>query len=262
MRFMLPMGCWLLTLVAVGQEPTPIQEPTPPSTKADYSEISKMIRALVLKSAPKEFIDDSSWGQTTPFPPRFILRNVPRTTIKVGDRLELAHGPWKRAKVWMENPERDFFLAVTNIESTDASKHRVSLTSVAPVLIDYEFQQWVKGLMLLSVNGRARAKVRADIQCDAAVTLDVTKFPPAVTVDPKVSSLKVTIEEFTAFDPATAARPELAVDLNEQIRGALQGIVLGAEPIVRDHANKAIAEALRDGKGTFSAMKLFEAFKK
>jgi hypothetical protein len=237
----------------------PAQEP---QTKPDYTELSKLIRARVLKEAPKEFSASVGWGQSTPFPPKLRLPNVPRVTMKVGDHLELAHGPWKKAKVWMDNRDRDFTLAVTDLKPSDSSQYRLSLTSAAPLNIDYEFQRWVNGLMLLGINGRAKAKIKVDLDCDVGLTLNVSKFPPEVTVEPKIAKTKIEIQEFQVFNPGPANQPNLAQNINEEVRGFLQGIVRDAEPQIQEEANKAIAQALRDGKGTISASKLYDSIKK
>jgi hypothetical protein len=243
-------SCFAVTFAVIGQEPR--KEP-------DYTELSKLIRSIVLKEAPKEFSAAPGWGQSTPFPPRLRLPNLPRTTIKVGDHLELAHGTWKKAKVWPENPERDFMLAVTELKPQGGSKYRLSLTSATPLLVDFEVQQWLNGLMLVGVNGRAKAKVKVDLDCDVALTLNALKFPPEVTVEPKIAKTKIEVQDFEVFNPATAARPERAQGLNNDIKSLVQGMVQDAEPKIQDEANRAIAQAIREGKGTFSASKLYSA---
>jgi hypothetical protein len=230
--------------------------------KPDYTELSKMIRTMALKLAPKEFTAAPAWGLSIPFPPRLRLPNLPRTTIQVGDRVELAHGSWKKAKAWMEEPDKDFVLVVTDLKPLESSKYRLSLTSVAPLLIDYEFQQWLNGIMLVGVNGRAKSKIKIDLDCDVGLSLNVAKFPPEVTVDPKIIATKIDVQDFEVFNPATANRPDRAQNLNNEIKNFAQGFVRDAEPKIQDKANKAIAQALRDGKGTFSAVKLYEAIKK
>jgi len=230
--------------------------------KPDYTELSKRIRALALKEAPKEFTASPGWGQSTPFPPRLRLPNLPRTTIRVGDHLELANGSWKKAKIWMDNPDKDFALVVTELKPQEPSKYHLALTSTAPLLIDFEFQQWLNGLMLLGVNGRAKATIKVDLDCDVGLTLNVAKFPPEVSVEPKIAKTKIEVRELEVFNPGTARRPDLAQNLNNEIKNFVQGMVQDAEPKIQDEANRAIAQALREGKGTFSAAKLYDAIKK
>jgi hypothetical protein len=230
--------------------------------KPDYTELSTLIRSKVLKEAPKGFSAAPGWGQSTPFPPRLRLPNLPRTTIKVGDRLELAHGSWKKGRAWMENRERDLALAVTDLKPSEAGKYRLSLTGAAPLLVDYQFQQWLNGLMIVEVSGRAKAKVKVDLDCDIGLSLNVAKFPPEVTVEPKIAKTKIDVLELEVLNPGTANRPDLAQGVNNQVRNFVQGLIQEAEPKIQEEANRAIAQAIREGKGTFSAAKLYEAVKK
>lgn len=230
--------------------------------KPDLGELSRMIRGEVLKSAPKEFEGALGWGQSTPIPPKLRLPGLPRTTVKVGDRTELAHGTWKKGKVTIENPQRDFALTVTDLKLDDSGKYRMSVTSSAPLKIDYEVQQWLNGLMLFSVEGRADAKVQLDLDFDIKVSLNTAKFPPEISVDPKVIGTKAQVIDVKVFDPARAKNPDRAQNINNTIRDFAQGMVRDAEPKIQEEANQAIAKAIREGKGTFSAGKLLERSKK
>src|SRR5262245_53766460 len=82
----------------------------------DYEPRSRLRRDLALKQAPRFVEDLSGWNKTTPIPQKLRLPGLQRTTIKVGDHLELAHGAWKRVRLWMENPDKDFTLRVTEFK--------------------------------------------------------------------------------------------------------------------------------------------------
>lgn len=235
----------------------------PAQEKADHESLSRLLRDLAIKRMPKYVEDLSGWGKSTPPPARLRLPGLPRTTIKVGDRVELAHGSWKRMKAWMANPERDLDLRVTRFEPVEGSKkYRLSVTVIAPVEGEGEFQQWLNGLMLVAVTGQARATVQTDLDFDVAMSLDVTKFPPEVTVDPKMVRCQFDIKEFELFKAQQARNPQRAEELNQEIKGLLQGLLQSQEPRIRDEANKAIAQGLREGRGTLSAAALYQVLTK
>ena len=225
----------------------------------DYDELSRLIHGLVVKGAPKAFEEKSEWGKSTPYPEKLRLPNLPRTTIKVGDRVELAHGTWKRAKMWLDNPEKDLALRVTSLKQLEGSKVRIKLTANADLQSEGELQQWLNGLMLVALSARANAKVQADIECDVALSLDVKKFPPVMVIDPKITRCDLELKEFTLFKPAEARKPERAEAINGQLKNALQLMLKNGEPTIREEANKAIAQALREGKGNISAATLYKA---
>ena len=75
-------------------------EPAKAAPKVDLTEFSKLVQGLVVKQMPKEVKDDSGWGQTIPIPPNLSLPNL-RSYIKVGDKVELPHGFWRKVKLTM-----------------------------------------------------------------------------------------------------------------------------------------------------------------
>jgi hypothetical protein len=238
------------------------QGPAAPPAKPDLESLSKMIRDTVLKQAPKSFEDNSGWNLSRPFPARIRLPGLPRTVIRVGDHDELAHGSWRRVKGWMADPEKDLSLQVTELSPSGDGKYRLHLTSTADLQVEGEFQQWLNGLMLVGITGRATATAQVDLDADVKLTLDIAKFPPEVAVAPKVTKLQVDLKKFTLFNPQTANNPPRADGLNNDLKNLLQQAIRSQEPKLKDEANRAIADALKQGKGTFSAAKLYEAIAK
>ena len=108
-------------------------------------------------------------------------------------------------------------------------------------------------------NGDSPGGSRREIK----LTLDVAKFPPEVTVEPKVKKLTIELKKFrTLFNPQTANNPPRAEGLNNDLKNLLQQAIRTQEPKLIEEANRAIADALRQGKGTFSAVTLYEAIAK
>src|SRR5262245_35196986 len=74
--------------------------------KADYSHFSKLVQSMVTPHVPKYFEDASGWGGSIPVPPDLPLPKL-RTYIKVGDKIEVPHGLWKKFRIWIDDPPRD-----------------------------------------------------------------------------------------------------------------------------------------------------------
>jgi hypothetical protein len=261
-RILSTVAVILLAIPLLAQEPpAPPAPPTapPPLTKADLEPLSKMIRDTVLKQAPKTFEDNSAWNLSKPIPPKVRLPGLPRTMIRVGDHDEVAHGPWRRVKAWMADPEKDLTVEVTSLKPLPDGKYRLSITSTADLQVEGEFQQWLNGLMLVGITGRATTTAQTDVDADVKLTLDITKFPPEVTAEPKVVKLKVDLKKFELFKPQGGNAPPPAGGLNNDLKNLLQQAIRAKEPKLMEEANKAIADALKQGKGTFSAAKLYEA---
>jgi hypothetical protein len=256
-RFLSTLATILLAIPLLAQEPAPA-----PLAKQDLEPISKMIRESVLKQVPKSFEDNSGWNLSKPIPAKIRLPGLPRTLIRVGDHDEIAHGSWRRVKGWMADPDKDLSLHVTELKPLPDGKYRLSLTSTADLQVEGEFQQWLNGLMLVGITARATTTAQIDLDADVKLGLDLAKFPPEVTVEPKVVNLKIELKKFELFKPQANSPPQAGGGLNDDLKNLLQQAIRAKEPMLIDEANKAIAEALKQGKGTFSAAKLYEAIGK
>ena len=255
-RFLSTLGTVLVAIPLLAQEPAALP------AKADLEPLSKLIRDAVLKQVPKSFEDNSGWNLSKPFPAKIRLPGLPRTVIRVGDHDEIAHGSWRRVKGWMADPEKDLSLHVTELKPLPDGKYRLSLTSTADLQVEGEFQQWLNGLMLVGITGRATTTAQVDLDADIKLSLDLAKFPPEVTVEPKVVKLSIDLKKFTLFNPQTANNPPRADGLNNDLKNLLQQAIRSQEPKLIEEANRAIADAIRQGKGTLSAAKLYEAIAK
>src|SRR5438067_2386068 len=79
--------------------------------REEYAEFSRLIHKIIIGQLPKEVEDASGWGQTIPVPPKLSLPRL-RKYVKVGDKLELPHGAWRRFKGKIENPETNLKIAL------------------------------------------------------------------------------------------------------------------------------------------------------
>ena len=105
------------------------------------------------------------------------------------------------------------------------------------------------------VAGPAWAKPMAEV----AVTINAGKFPPEVTVQPKVLQSRVELKRFelNRLGPVLLGNKE-AHDLGDELKGSLQELLKQYEPQVTEKANEAIAQGLKDGKAKLSAETLLK----
>jgi hypothetical protein len=115
-----------------------------------------------------------------------------------------------------------------------------------------EWQQWQKGLMIIGAEGAGDANVTAAIVCDINFALDFKKFPPALNVEPKVTELGLNLVDVKLRNP-DGVKSERPIPLNHEIKELLNTALKAAEPIIKSRANQAIAQSLKEGKGSISA---------
>lgn len=238
-------------------------EPAKDSSKPDYAEFSKLVHGLIVKQIPKEVQDDSGWGQTVPLPPKLTLPKL-RNYVKVGDRIELPHGFWRKIKLTMADPAKDVKINVREFKPTDKKTYKVVLDAEAAARGWTETQHWQKGLQLVGFIAEADTVVKLAIDCEVAVSLDTKKFPPEVKVDPKVTGLKTEVKEFDLQYVklrrlGTVLEGQQAKEAGEQFKGIVNDGLKVFEPQIRGLVNQAIAQSLKDGKGSLSAGELLKA---
>jgi hypothetical protein len=232
---------------------------TPP--KKEYTEISGLIHKIVVKQLPKEFEDASAWGQTIPAPPNMPFAFL-RKYVKVGDKREVPHGAWLRFKGKIENPGKDLKIAVKDFEKIDDKTYRIALDVEAKVLCQVEWQQWQKGLLLFGTNAAGDADLKAALVCDVGVSLNLTKLPPALNIEPKVSELGLDLVDFNFRDPPEFLKGEKALALGNDLKDLARAAIKSSEPFVKELANQAIAQSLQENKGTISAGAILKALPK
>jgi hypothetical protein len=250
-------ACWIVAAAAMADE-------TPdPAAQVDRAALGRMIHKAVVSQMPKVIETQSGWGETIPMPERLRLRGL-RQAVPVGDHLELPHGHWRKVRAWMDNPERDLKITVLDLHRVDGKKYHLTLDADAPLHTESDIQQWQRGLRLLDVTARADVKLALRLDCDVALTLDTSAFPPSVKIEPTITDLKpelkdLKIRRIDGRHVSIALGEQPAREAGSLVRGVLQDAIRHAEPQIKERANEAIARSLREGKGTLSAGAMLKA---
>jgi hypothetical protein len=228
--------------------------------KTEYKEFSRLVHAITVKQLPKEFVDDSGWGGTIPIEPNLPLPRL-RTYVKVGDKLEMPHGTWRKFKGKIENPDKNLKIVIKDFKQRDPKTYRVVADVDATILVHAEVQHWQKGLLLLGADAAADANFTAAIVCDIGVSLNLKKFPPELNIEPKVTDLGLEFIDFKVRN-GPILKGELGDQVRRDLKDVLKAIVKASEPMVKDLANAAIKESIKEGKGTISADAIMKALPK
>jgi len=251
----------LIPLFAAADEPRPKKSDDPPAVKnsdKDYAEFSKLVQQFVASQAPKEFEHRDGWGATIPLPDRKLPLPNLRTYLKDGDQIVLPHGAWKKLKVKLADPNKDLKIQVKEFRPIDGKTYRLELDADVLLATAGEWQQWQKGLLLVGLGGEADASLRISVGCDLGVALNFSKIPPEVNVNPKITDLALDLKDIRPRGGPIFTDEKLKND----IKGLLRSAVKLAEPQVKEIANQAIAQSVKDGQGALSAGALLKALPK
>jgi hypothetical protein len=235
-----------------------------PPVKDEFSELSKLLHKMVVKQVPREHEEKIDWGTSIPVPDKLFAPGLKRTYVKVGDRQELAHGNWKRVSIRLDDPDRDLKIRVKEFKQGNKGVYRVVIDSEAALRCKGEMQQWLKGLLLVTLDGHAHATIATTMVCDVNVALNVKKFPPEIVVDPKIVDMTLDLRAFDVKQVAAIVKGvriegEALRDMgNEIMPDLIRAFMKVSEPLVKDYANQAIAQSLKEGKGKLSAAELLK----
>jgi hypothetical protein len=249
----------LFPLMSLADEPVKknAEEPAPKKAK-DYTEFTKLVHSVIVKQTPKEFEHKDGWGAVIPLPEqRLPLPNL-RTYLKDGDRVVLPHGAWKKLKLKLDDPAKDIKIRVREFKNIDAKTYRLELDAEIFLRADGEWQQWQKGLMLIGAGVQTDALVNLAVGCDVGTALNFKKLPPEVELAPKVTDLAIELKDIRGRTGPIFNDEQRRND----IKGLLRSAVKLFEPQVKELANQAIAQGLKDGKGSMAADVLLKALPK
>jgi hypothetical protein len=253
------MRCSILfAAVALG---LPLTAPAgDPPIKDDYADLSRMLHKMVVKQVPREYEEKFDWGKSIPPPPKLVFPNLPRNMIKVGDRMQLAHGTWRRIHVKLDDPAKDLKIKVKDFKKLEKSGYRVVIDSEAFLRCDGELNQWLNGILLFKAVGQADTTIASTMVCDVDVAVNLAKFPPEVKIDPKIVELSLDLKDFSLNQLGGTLQGEKVRQIgNDVMRDLLRELLKASEPTVKKYANEAIAESLKENKGKFSAAELLKA---
>jgi hypothetical protein len=221
-------------------------EKSPPANLADR------IRQAVVVRMPRQYEDRAEWGKTIPPPPAVRFPRLRRTVVKVGDHLELPDGTWKRTRVWVNDPARDVQVRVPEVRKVGKNITRLRVETTVAVEGERERQEWVNGVRLLTVTAEADAVVTVGLDVDVNVALDPARPLEGVQVGAKVKQVQIELKEFNLRRVGPVVFVEQG-PLGEELKAALQERLKTLEPKVRDYADRAIAQGLKNGQGLFAA---------
>jgi hypothetical protein len=216
--------------------------------KSPNADLARRIHDAVAARIPRPYEDLSEWGKTIPPPPAVRFPRLRRTFVRVGDHFELPHGTWKRTRVWMDDPDRDLRIEVPSLRPVGKNTTRLRIEATAALRGSRERQDWVNGVRLLWVTADADAVARVGLDVDVTLAFDPAKPLEGLKIEAKVTKVQLELKEFNLRRVGPVVFLEQG-PLGEELKAAIQQRLDELEPKVKDYANRAIAQGLKDGKG-------------
>jgi hypothetical protein len=263
--FVLAFAFCLVAGDALGQSPSRAPEvvPTPaaPSTPpTEYAALEKLIQDAAVAHLPRKYEDHSGWTGSVPIDPTMRLQHR-RRQIEVNGRMEWPHGAWKRNKLWLDNPAKDVHLRINEFRRLDNGKVRLVLAATVAGHVEHERLRWRNGIPLLNYTVYADGVITATFDCDVDVILSATTIPPSLSIVPTVTACKLELKDYALRQVGPVAGDGVR-EIGNELKDIVAELIHSYEPKAKELANRAIAKALKEGKGTLPASVLLKAVPK
>lgn len=181
---------WFVVLAAVG--PTMVSAETDDARQRMQALITDMVRDNI----PHEYEEHDNWGATKDLTVGVKVKLDGLRLQTRRRRKPVKHGTQKLYRVRLVDPDKQFQVAVDNIQELPNGRLGFDLVVDAKLAALGRLSEWRRGVQLISVSAEADARARLKMSCDVALRLDPTRLPPDVVIDPHVSSAKLELAEF------------------------------------------------------------------
>lgn len=204
--------------------------------------IGDLIHKLVLDAIPHEYENTKKWGGT-----KRVWDGVKFETdglrIKTKRRWKDArHGTWKRYKVWLINPEKEFDIQLDNVRQTDSGKVAYDLTLDAHIGAFGRLSEYRRDVQLVSLSADAEAIVRMKLGCELSAEFGFDKnASPQVTMKPVVTDADLELVDFE-LHRVSQVGGDVAEELGEGLHKLLQKEINERRSKIVEKANRAITK--------------------
>jgi len=187
--------------------------------------LGHLLSAVIRPHLDREFEEEKDWGRTKEVWAGFKTRTE-GLKLRISKReKKVPHGTWKRYKLWIEEPERDFELRVADVREVKTGLWRFDLLIRARISGWARAVLYERGLRIGSVSAEGDTLVRLKLKCRLGLLIVPTGWLADVVIDPKIEDAEVTLRDFDLKRISNAKGPlieELGEELEEIIERKLQ----------------------------------------
>ncbi|MEZ6056267.1 MAG: hypothetical protein R3C01_06140 [Planctomycetaceae bacterium] len=204
---------------------------------------STLIRGVVLDALPRDYENRKHWGMTKTV---FAGVNVRNDGLKVRiskKTSEVRHGNWRRYRIEIPDPDRNFFFEIQKIESPEPGLYTFQIVVVCRSRITSHYENWTLGVKGINLSTVANATLRARLFCQLRLRHERVsgRIFPDLVIEPEVSRARVAL---TGLDVHHIGKigGDLAELMGNSSRWMVEDIVQGQEDRIVKKANKAITK--------------------
>ena len=208
----------------------------------DAKQLDEFLTQLALDSMPVRYVEDKDWGKQSE---RWdgVKVSFKNGRLRTKRRKKLVnHGTWDRYEVSLVDPENSFSVQMNNFKETDTDRVTFDVIITAKVDVMARQAKWVKGMQLYSISADGSADVQLAISASLGSRMDVSKFPPDITFDPRIEDAKIKLANFR-IDRVSKAGGEFAQQVTRIVKSKLDEKIASKEDKLVDKLNAKIEKS-------------------
>lgn len=214
------------------------------SAPTEVEQLDQFLTDLALENMPLEYTDEKDWGQQDERwdGVRVYLKDGKIRTKR--RKKTVNHGTWKRYSASLLDPDEQFSVQLDNFKEVGDRSTAFDVIVSARIKIEGRQAKWVKGVQLYSISADGKADLRLTVSVELKSTLDITKFPPDLILEPSISEADIELIDFQ-IDRVSKAGGEFAQQLTKAVRKTVDKKIAASEQKLVTKMNAKI-EANRD----------------
>ena len=154
------------------------------------------VKTIAMHVMPTQHEDRRKWGLQKEIVSGLNVRLDGLRLRTKRRRKKVNHGSWSMYRLEMDHPQKEIVIQDVQLRSKKPGSVQLHIVCEAHVKTHGRYQNWRRGVRLLSVSASGDAKIRLTLDCSVAVKFDITKLPPDVELDPKVTRADLELLEF------------------------------------------------------------------
>ncbi len=140
----------------------------PPVPDSDLKELAATLRTMLVQALPPVLYEgNSNWGHTRTYPRR-------RLGVRVRNESSVRNdGTWRKIKLTTRNPAQSLALDLRDWKYPDADHLTFTASLAFDAGVEFQQQNWERGLRLYSGSLRARMRLHLDLKCEFLLRLEM-----------------------------------------------------------------------------------------
>jgi len=170
----MPRFVWLILAVLTILSISPAALFGQSTTQMDsaYNQLAQSFKPVLTAALPTTlYAKTDNWGHQAMVPVGLKWRGL-RAEVTESPR---NHGQWQRIFISAQDLKRTLDMRISNVKNVSAEKQTFKAYLAFQMGVDFEQQNWANGVRLWSGSVRARAQVKAEMDCENTLKYEIAK---------------------------------------------------------------------------------------